>query len=172
MRLVHETNELNGLLDHYAECYKERYKVSPIEANSVEQEALKYVLRRVKNYDLVRGMVETYLRLTGQKRDDMWFVQQGHDLLTFKNKLTFLYAHTADQKTEQVQYVVGLTETGFPIIATQAKAVINGFLPMELNKWLHLPEDRKFVLPEGRWKNVGADTTVWKRTWKEEGFNK
>jgi hypothetical protein len=159
-------------VEHYFACFNGRYKIPPLEPNNIEREALKYVLRRVKDFDLVKAMLTTYLSLTGQRRDDNWFVEQGHDLITFKNKLNFLYSYTAQSSSDgPPTYIVGFTSEGFPVASKEAIAAINGFMPTEFTKWLNLSEDHKFVLPEGRWKTKGVDTSQFKKTWDYFGFN-
>lgn len=167
MKMKKDLHLIHGLMDHYSACYKDRYGRPPLDFTPVDEAALAHVLQRVGDFDMAKDMIGAYLSLSGQRPDDNWFKEQGHDLVTFKNKVSFIFAYTSNQKTDSPKYVVGFTAKGFPVTSKEPKSAIRGFVPTEYDKWIRRPTDEKYVLPKSRWVKSGIDVSMWEQTWKQ-----
>jgi len=166
MEEVKATHEVNSLLDFYNCKYKERYGRFPMRHTTMDVGALEYVMRRT-DYDITKQMLEVYFRLNGQKPGDNWFKEQGHNIATFKNKIEFLYAYSADESEEKTKYIVGFTDSGEPVTDSNPRAAINGFPVTDFNKWLNMDAERRFLIPKERWAKLGVDIITWAETFKK-----
>lgn len=165
------TEEVKALWEHYCYEYDKRYYRFPLQATGEDMRDLDFVFRRAQHdFEFVKNVISNYLKLDGEDQRT-WFKQQGHSIKTLRSKLDFLYAYTAEKtKGSDKQWVTGFQADGEPIIEKESRSHIAGIVPVELDKWLRYPVDRKFIVPKERWEKQGVDTHQWALLWQERGY--
>jgi len=167
MRMLNETNDLNSLEEVYREAFNDTYHRYPLDLSNFGRTNLKDTYNRLKDFDLLKDLITHYLTMKGLGKDNTWFKQNGHPIKLLKENLDAVYTSWCEIHAERQQYVVGFSESGEPIYDFKAVSVVKGMPAIPVEKWKSLDEEKRFIFPEERWKNAGADTAKWVLTWAE-----
>lgn len=162
---IENNKKFNLLVDTYRKRFRELFNTDPV-IDENDKSAVNRLIRALPNAkasqltSLITGLFEL---------DDDFVRKSGYKLQFIDSRINAILAREGKEKSNRPLYVVGYSESGFPVCSHNPNALKEEFpffKPVLWNDWVNQSIDDKFQIPKEKWALAGNDIALWIEKWK------